>query len=387
MDAHHRPPRRRPPWWPPEEPWPPLGRMGRRGHPPFAWRFGCLFGAFFLVLVSVALLVLWLVGSLLGLLGNVASGEGPPGALARLAGLAVIVAGIAGLVGAGRILGRSGRTIDDLVEAAGRVEAGDYSVRVTERRPGPRELRDLARGFNTMASRLEADERQRRMLIADVSHELRTPLAVVQGNLEALLDGVHPADEAHLRSILGETAVLSRLVDDLRTLALSEAGTLAIHREPTDFAFLATDVSESFRAVAEREEIALSVDIEASMPTLDIDPLRTREVLTNLVVNGLHHTPPNGSVRITARLERGSAGAGPGLVRVLVMDTGPGIDPDVLPRLFDRFAKSADSGGSGLGLAIAKQLVLAQGGEIGAESAPGHGATIWFCLPVSPPGS
>jgi signal transduction histidine kinase len=233
-----------------------------------------------------------------------------------------------------------------------------------------------------MASRLAADERQRRTLLADVSHELRTPLAVIQGNLEALVDGVHPADPAHIEAILDETAVLSRLVDDLRTVALSEGGTLPLHREPTDLALLAADVASSFAAAADGAGVALAVDSADDLPLLDVDPLRIREVLANLVANALRYTPRGGSIRISAAGEdRRALPAGGGFVRVAVTDTGPGIAPDVLPHVFDRFWKSADSRGSGLGLAIARNLVDAHGGQIGAESDSG-GTTVWLRLPA-----
>jgi signal transduction histidine kinase len=233
-----------------------------------------------------------------------------------------------------------------------------------------------------MAQRLATDERQRRSLLADVSHELRTPLSVVQGNLEALLDGVHPADEAHLASILDETRVLSRLVDDLRTLALSETGSLPLHREPTDVAVLATEVAASFRAAAEAVGVTVDAGVDDDLPLLDVDPVRTREILSNLVANALRYTPRGGAVTLRAALEPGRD-----RVRISVHDTGSGIAPDVLPHVFDRFWKSAESRGSGLGLAIAKNLVEAHGGQIGAESEAGIGTTIWFLLPVEAPRS
>jgi signal transduction histidine kinase len=233
-----------------------------------------------------------------------------------------------------------------------------------------------------MAERLERDERQRRSLLADVSHELRTPLAVVQGNLEALLDGVYPADEAHLSGLLEETRVLTRLVDDLRTLTLSEAGSLPLHREPTDVAVLAAEVAASFRPAAEAAGVTLTASVDEGVPLLDVDPVRTHEVLTNLVANALRYTPRGGRVTIAGVVETGQRTSQGARVRLAVTDTGPGMAPEVLAHVFERFWKSPDSRGSGLGLAIARNLVEAHGGQIGADSRPGEGTTVWFTLPA-----
>ena len=193
-----------------------------------------------------------------------------------------------------------------------------------------------------MAARLEADERQRRSLLADVSHELRTPLAVVQGNVEALVDGVHPADAAHLAAILDETRVLGRLIDDLRTLALSEAGTLPLHREPTDLALLIADVARSFAPVAEADRAAIDVSgldgPDADLPLVDVDPIRIREVLTNLVANALRYSPPDATIEVGAvprRRRTDRADRGP--------RRGPGSPPELVAHVFDRFARSTDS--------------------------------------------
>jgi signal transduction histidine kinase len=339
------------------------------------WGLGCLFALFFLVTLSGAVLTLWLLASAIGLLGPQA-GPGP-GFHLPAAGLAVLIVGILILFRVGRGMRYMAEPLDDLSDAVARVEAGDYSIRVPERERWPRAIRPLMRGFNTMAARLETDERQRRSLLADVSHELRTPLSVVQGNLEALVDGVHPADEHHLSAILDETHVLARLIDDLRTLALSESGTLALHREPTDLDVLVAETVESFRTAAADAGIRLSASVAPDVPLLDVDPVRIREVLQNLVSNALRYTPRDGDVRV-----EGAAPAGKGVARVVVTDTGPGIASDVLPNVFDRFVKSRESRGSGLGLAIARNLVLAHGGQIGAESRPDEGTTIWFELPV-----
>ncbi len=311
--------------------------------------------------------------------------SGPFGHVARLLGIGVVVLGVLAIAGWGRTFRRVAFSLDELVEAADRVEHGDYTTRVTVPRTGPRPMRDLARGFNEMVTRLEADEAQRRRLLADVSHELRTPLAVVQGNIEAMLDGVHEVDEAHLGAILEETRVLGRLVDDLRTVALSESGSLPLHREPTDLAVVATDAVAAFRSSAEAAGVELEVEIADDIPLLEVDPVRIREVISNLVANALRHTPAGGSIALDARVGDGGPGSagGPRAVVVTVRDTGTGIEPDLLPHVFDRFAKAPGSRGSGLGLAIARGLVEAHGGSIDVESTPGRGSTFRFRLPVA----
>ena len=402
----------RPPWWPEGEEWPPRRPDGRpdwrqvrerarwgwraRGRrygwarqgagdewtgPPWAGRhmtrrrqgFGCLFGLLFVVTAgSVLLLVSSVVlGSLGFLLG------GSPPAPAQIAAFVVLGACVLAALIAGGVFRRSAVVLDETLTAMTRIEAGDYAARVDSRRRSPLPVGELAHGFNTMAERLENDERQRRSLLADVSHELRTPLAVLQGNLEALIDGVHPADEAHLGALLDETRVVSRLVDDLRTLALSESGSLALHPEPTDLSVVVAEVAASFRPTAESNGVRLEVEADEALPLLDIDPVRTREVLSNLVANALRHTPSGGAVRLTAMAESDGS-----WVRVRVADTGTGIAAHDLPHIFDRFWKSPESRGSGLGLPIARNLVEAQGGEIGAESTPGEGTLVWFRLPA-----
>ncbi|HSB89424.1 MAG TPA: HAMP domain-containing sensor histidine kinase [Anaerolineales bacterium] len=319
---------------------------------------------FLLVLGGTACVgTLWL----LGLVGpSPAATSGFPWWLAALAILL--------LFGVLSALRRLALPLGDLIDAAERVEAGDLSWRVAVR--GPRELRSLARAFNAMLDRLRHTEDQRRRLLADVTHELRTPVAVIQGNLEALLDGVYPADADHLRPVLEESQVLSRLIDDLRTLSLAESGALQLHREPTDLGVLIGEVAASFRAQAESLGIRLETDVDDNLPLAEIDPLRVREVLVNLTGNALRHTPRGGEVRIRATANPVGAG-----VVLEVRDSGTGIDPRDLPHIFDRFYKSADSPGSGLGLAIAKNLVVAHGGEIRAESRPGAGTTVVFNLP------
>ena len=228
-----------------------------------------------------------------------------------------------------------------------------------------------------MAERLQINDQQRRNMLADVSHELRTPITVIQGNVEGIIDGLYPADEARLKSILEETQVLSRLVDDLRTLALAESGALRLKRESTNLAELIHDTISNFEASAMEKDIRLETSLE-DMEDANIDPQRVREVLTNLLSNALRYTPPGGQVKVD--LTESSAGVERD-VTISVQDNGPGIEPSDLPHVFDRFYKSSDSGGMGLGLSIAKYLVEAHGGKIWAESELGKGTKISFTLP------
>ena len=275
-----------------------------------------------------------------------------------------------------RLVRRTGAPVGDLIEAAGRVERGELSTRLPER--GPAELRSVARAFNAMSTRLEENDASRRRLLADVSHELRTPLTVMQGTLEGILDGVYPADEAHLVPVLEETRVLARLIDDLRTLSLSEVGVLRLHREPTDLARLIEEVVAGHRAAADDAGVVIDVAIPVDLPLLEVDPSRIRQVVGNLVANALRFTPAGGRVSV-------DAGNGPDAAWVRISDTGPGIGPDELAHVFDRFYRSPGSPGSGLGLPIARNLVEAHGGDITISSPLGGGTEVRFSLPAGPP--
>jgi two-component system sensor histidine kinase BaeS len=205
-------------------------------------------------------------------------------------------------------------------------------------------------------------------MLADVTHELRTPLTVIRGEVEGMIDGVYSADETRLRSILEETHLLSRLVDDLRTLALAEAGALDLKREPTDVAALLVETGAAFRSAAEAKGVRIESSVTES-PSVDVDPVRVREIVNNLLSNALRYSPSGGVVRL---MYDGAT--------VSVTDSGPGIPPESLPHIFERFYKSSDSGGMGLGLSIAKYLVQAHGGTIRAENAAEGGTRIVFSL-------
>jgi signal transduction histidine kinase len=233
-------------------------------------------------------------------------------------------------------------------------------------------------GFNAMAERLQISDQQRRNMLADVSHELRTPITVIQGNVEGIIDGLYPADEARLKSILEETQVLSRLVDDLRTLALAESGALRLKREPTNLAELIRDAVSGFDAQAKEKDINLRVALN-NRDEANIDPQRVREVLMNLLSNALRYTPRGGEINI--RLAETGSGAERS-VTISIEDNGPGIESADMPHVFDRFYKSSDSGGMGLGLSIAKYLIEAHNGKIWAESEVGKGTKISFTVPA-----
>jgi len=238
-------------------------------------------------------------------------------------------------------------------------------------------VRSLARAFNSMSGRLQETEERRRSFLADVAHELRTPLTVIQGQAEALVDGVYPADAEHLAPILDEARQMQSLVEDLRTLSLLEAGALTLDLEPSDAGELARETAAAYRTIAEASGVSIEVAAEPDLPQVRLDASRMRRVLGNLLANAIRHTPTGG--RVTVRVEPDGSG---GLL-VAVSDTGIGIPADLLARVFERFAKGADSGGSGLGLAIARDLVEAHGGSIEAESREGEGTTIRVRLPVS----
>ncbi len=259
-----------------------------------------------------------------------------------------------------------------VMDAADRVAEGDYDVRVPEFGAPP--MRALAHSFNTMTERLQNADRLRRDVMADVAHELRTPLSVLQGRLEGLIDGVYPRDDRQLGELLDETRVLARLIEDLRTLALSDAGALTLQKEPTDLIDLVNDVVRSMQPEADGKSVSLSANGSHGTKPVDLDPVRIREVLTNLLSNALRHSPTRGSVTV-------SVGEKDGSVAVTVRDRGEGMSPEELSRVFDRFYKGEGSRGSGLGLSIAKNIVMAHGGAIEASSELGKGTTIEFSLP------
>jgi signal transduction histidine kinase len=320
----------------------------------------------------VALLLLaLLVAGLATLITTLVSGSAPPAGIT----IAVAVAVLLGMLLLLRWFWRSARSIGTMIDASERLAAGDLATRVGEV-PG-RPFQQLAASFDQMAARLETNEVRRRELLADIAHELRTPLQAIRGTVDGMLDGLYPTDEEHLRSVVERTEVMARLLDDLRTLSMVEAGALALHREPADPRGLAHDAIAAARADADAGGVRLETSSGADVPgTIDVDPVRITEVLTNLLHNAIQHSPDGGLVAITL------AGGPNGHVRFEVHDEGSGIPHDQVAHVFDRFVTSADRGGTGLGLAIAKRLVEAHGGALVVASSSPAGTTMRVDLPV-----
>ncbi len=282
-------------------------------------------------------------------------------------------------VGLGLILSRTvAAPLTRLAAAARSFAAHNWGARVAV--TGTSEVADVSRAFNAMADELQRAEIQRRDLVADVAHELRTPLTVLQGNLRALLDGVYPLERAEIATLYDETRLLARLVDDLREIALAEAGQLPLNLQALDPRAAVKAATTKFAAAADMQGIALADETAGDLPAVRADADRLAQVMQNLVANALRHTPSGGRVTLLGEAQGK-------LVRIRVQDTGEGIPADDLPHVFDRFyrgdrSRARQSGGSGLGLTIAKTLVEAMGGTIGVESAPAQGTRFWFTLPI-----
>lgn len=269
-----------------------------------------------------------------------------------------------------------------LTTGARRIAGGDLSQRVEEHSKD--EIGELALAFNSMAQSLQQKEQARRQLLADLAHELRTPLTIIQGNLEAMLDGVKSPTPQEIASIHQESLLLSRLVTDLRDLSLAEAGKLKLERSATSLASLVNAEIASLMPQTELQQCSLRAELAPDLPPALIDPDRIRQVLHNLLTNSLRYTLLGGSIRVGARrLE-----APDSKILVWVSDTGSGIAAEDLPHIFDHFyradkSRQRASGGSGIGLAIVKQFVEAHGGKVWAESEMGKGSTFYFTLPVA----
>ena len=263
------------------------------------------------------------------------------------------------------------------VQQAARAFAGHHwEQRVPVR--GADEVADVAQAINQMAGALQGAESERRQLLADIAHELRTPLAVMQGNLRAMLDGVYPLEVAEIATVYDQSRLISRLVDDLGQLTLAETGHLRLSLTEIEIGPVVQAAIEDWTGVAQEQSITLRQALGPHLPKVRADANRLTQVLHNLIANALRHTPPGGSVTVSAEALAGG-------VRLVVADTGEGIAPEDLARVFDRFyrgdkARARGRGGSGLGLAITKAFIEAMGGTVVAESQVGVGSSFTVML-------
>jgi signal transduction histidine kinase len=315
------------------------------------------------------------------------SGDTSDTALLVAAGL------IAGLTGAlllfSGLISSMRRPLEELVDAAGRLAAGDRSARVQV--GGLSETAALGAAFNEMAEELEREASQRDQLdrlkdefVLTASHELRSPLTSVQGFAELLMlerDSLTPRQVETVEVILDNCRHLVRLLNDLLDLARSDAGRLAIRPQPTEVAPLIDDVVRTMRAQTEAGNQTLTEHVQPGLPLVNVEPDRIRQILVNLLTNAHEYCPEGASIEVSAR----ALGAE---LEIAVSDDGPGIPEEQLERIFERFTRGDAGltqrvGGTGLGLAISKSLVELHGGSIEAESTVGRGSTFRFRLPIS----
>lgn len=295
----------------------------------------------------------------------------------------VIIAILASLLFASRITS----PVKQLTKAARKIAAGEFDQRIPVKSND--EIGEMAETFNSMAETLEKNEKLNRQLYAGIAHELKTPLTLIQGNLEAILDGIVKPNPKQIAALHTETMLLNRLVNDLRDLTLAQAGQLKLQKKPINLNGLTRNVIESIQPMLSEKNIRMTVSIPSRLPQIIADPDRITQVLYNLIGNALRYTPEDGRIEASVRISPGTASE----LTVYISDTGEGIPDKDLPYVFNHFyrvdqARTRTKGGTGVGLAIVKHLVEAHNGNVGVESTKGRGSTFFFTLPISQiPGS
>lgn len=300
--------------------------------------------------------------------------------LSQLRGTLLIAGFLAGALSIvlGIVLSRTlSAPLATLAQAAHRFAARDWEQRVPVR--GAQEIAEVSTAFNKMADELQRQEMTRRSMIADIAHELRTPLTVMQGNLRAMLDDVYPLERGEIATLYDETRLLARLVDDLRELAMADAGQLPLNLADINLRQVLENAAANFAIAADAQGAQVEILPLEKLPRVRADSGRVAQVLRNLLANALRHTPEGGTITLAAQPQEK-------FVRVTVRDTGEGIASADIPHIFERFyradkSRARGTGGTGLGLAIAKAWIEAMGGQIGVESELGRGSTFWFTLP------
>jgi two-component system sensor histidine kinase BaeS len=284
---------------------------------------------------------------------------------------------VAALLLAGGLAYWLSRRIRTLARGTQSLIAGDYHVRL--KAPGHDELAQLSRDFNTLAATLQATRTARQQWVADIAHELRTPLAVLRAEIESVQDGVRPLDQTTIDSLANETARLSRLVEDLHTLSMSDVGALTYHKEPTELAEIVADVVDSQRRLLEKKSLAVEMNIDARIRVL-ADETRLSQVFANLLQSNLRYTDAPGRIAVSGTADGDR-------VSVTWEDSGPGVPPEDMPRLTERLfradaSRNRASGGAGLGLAIAKAIVEGHGGTLTVRASNRGGLAVDVELPL-----
>lgn len=264
-----------------------------------------------------------------------------------------------------------------LTAAAEKVKQGDLEQRVAIK--GDTELTTLGRVFNQMVSSLESTAERRKALTADIAHELRTPLSVQQAHLEALQDGIYDLNLENLQPIQEQNQTLIRLVDDLRTLSLVDAGELRLEPTETDLNQLVAKVVSRFEPQVQKKDLQIDVIFPPESPLITIDSQRIEQILINLLSNAVRHSPEGHIIQIEIKMDKE-------YVNLTVHDQGEGIPEEEIPFIFERFYKSStsrkrDDGGTGLGLSISKKLAQAHGGNLEVQNHPEGGAVFLLTIP------
>jgi signal transduction histidine kinase len=276
------------------------------------------------------------------------------------------------------------RPIRSLVTGARSLASGDLTTRAPISKDS--ELADLGVAFNQMAEALQQAEEDRKALTTDIAHELRTPLAVQRAYLEALQDGVYSLTAENLEPVLAQNILLTRLVEDLRTIALAEAGKLELNFETIDISELIHNVVERFSPQARTNQIQLSFQPPGDLSSsIQADPIRLEQILNNLLSNAIRHTPNGGSIKVVMKVVENPKHQ---WIKIAVHDSGPGIPESAIPYVFDRFyradkSRSREAGGTGLGLAIARQLARAHNGDLIAANHLEGGAIFELSIPLN----
>lgn len=292
---------------------------------------------------------------------------------------AALIAGGLALLLALLLADRLLRPVQSLTRAAHALAQGDLSQRVPI--SGQDELAELGKTFNQMAQSLQNNQQARRALTADIAHELRTPLAVQRAHLEALQDGIYEPTPETIQTLLNQNQLLTRLVDDLRTLALADSGQLTLNLTETNLNALCSRQIEHFSATTTAKNIHIHSQIPPQNIKILADPQRIEQILNNLLANAVRYTPEGGTITLNLRQTATNA-------QICIQDDGPGIPEDALPFIFERFYRAEKSrtrseGGTGLGLAIARQLALLHNGSLTAENNPNGGAVFNLTLPLN----